>query len=96
LAGLLSSSRTISSTFTEQAALGVDLIECNGEATHNRLAGLGGLAGHGSDQSKLQRILGFGGDRRGKRNRAGEEKGAEQYRHAQFKEHGGTSWSGVN
>ena len=45
----------------EHAALGVDLVDRDGKPAHDRLAGLGRLAGHGGDQAELQGVLGGGG-----------------------------------
>ncbi len=64
----------------EQAALGVDLVDGDGEAAHDRLAGLGGLAGHGGDQAELDGLLGGrgAGYEEGRGGGAGEERAACQ------------------
>jgi hypothetical protein len=61
----------------EHAALGVDLVDRDGEPAHDRLAGLGRLAGHRGDQAELQGVLrqrrdGEDGDGGGEQQAAGE------------------------
>ncbi len=75
----------------EHAALGVDLVDCDREAAHDRLARFGGLAGHGGDQAELQGVLRECRNGKQGRRRRGQEETSREMRKAGSRGHGVSS-----